>query len=228
MSRGDKGKKIDTWTLSAEGRTTSVIVYLFHAYGGQRFRAVCAEYDCSEEHSDINALKKLIAEKVTPLMNVVWTRKIHVTVHAPRVQADARQKDRGATGEPGWEINAALKFEAEVYELQIGSKHIRLLGDAHISQYELRVGDDAHARQYHGGKPEGTTQALIDDTPENRAALLRINDGMEELGRRLRALLAPTRIEATLHHVLSVEGSRAPLGLPESTKPEIPTRKRKR
>jgi len=65
---------------------------------------------------------------------------------------------------------------------------------------------DEYARG-HYDRDSTVALALIDDTPENRAALAQIDDGLRDLTAKLAAFLQPDKIEAALANGMKLLGS---------------------
>lgn len=214
------GKRIDKWKVYADGRVAEVTVYLVAStHSGQSFRAECDEHDLLETGTDIAELRKKVETVLTERLAVPWVPKIHVELTAPATHEDWPQ--RGG----GWKLRARLELHAEAYEVSTVNGKEQHRSGGSVSRYELRVGREEGSRSTYGGDPHGaTTCALIDDTPENRAALLRIEQGMVHLAEGLSKFLEPAAIQATLARLLA---GGTTLGLPATASSDeaIPPRR---
>jgi hypothetical protein len=102
-----------------------------------------------------------------------------------------------------------------VHDFYDGSREPFKPGDSHKPRYGNYQQDKPEVtelkKRWRGhDRDDAEAKSLIEDTPENRAALARIHESMEVLAGKLGELLAPEVIQATLSSLPLTMGIRGP------------------
>ncbi len=182
-------------------RVGTVVKELRVSCDGVEFFKVPVRFDHDENHflvdidtpftinltnKDINALEKAVQEQLKEAYATKWDAMLHVEV---KVASNGNYSGR------------SLSIEYEPFEITT-----------------RKDGKKMHRRPnqrspWDGWPAEGVTknnddlvesQSLIEDTPENRAAIERIFDAMEKLGERVGNMMSPKHIMTTLLQTCSV------------------------
>lgn len=137
------GKKIDSWTVTIDGRDLDVEVYLTKVKenswrddgpkaGQSMFTAINDEFGIREESLDLNALQSHVEAMLKERATVTWERKLLVSVRGSRFAKDPRgwydpeaaRKD-GSIHRGEWTLERALFAGSSGHTLQ-SSRDLKL------------------------------------------------------------------------------------------------------
>jgi hypothetical protein len=212
--------------------------------GTRVFHALCAEADVHLVSRDIARLETVAWERVKANIAVEWKPVLLVTVNGDRpfirtrrMRADYDPTTQLFPSDDSPSTDVKLSVEVEAYQLATinGVKHHRrtpaparpgyrtettrvhagwpLVGDFTVPGNDgLYDSVDGPSRRSHSP----TTVSMVDDTPENRAALLAVRHALERVAKMLDGLLHPENVRATLLRALS--GTANVLALPSERK----------
>lgn len=196
--------------------------------GAPCFHALCEEADVHLVSLDLAKLEKAVRALVEQRIQVAWRPMLVVTVdgdRAPLFVSAARRRHREDAPGPrtlleGDEAVTDFKMEIKVEAVSIseilGKKYHRTTqpNDGYVRRPtrviegwpevgDFTKPDDRHDSRWHHAK----TIAMVDDTPENRAALLAIRMAFERATSALDRLLHPDNVAATLRQALEAQPS---------------------
>lgn len=208
------GKKFDTWKVMTETGEATISVYHQRDYSSTTFTAVCTKHDITDRDANIDTLRRRVEKRVEECARERWLPKILVTVGGSRT--DACDRDEFEVNRPRFTNHATTETQTEfqitwqTIEVTVDGKRYR-----HRSYGRFGGADRTHAIQaglpecYDGSRAkfsylkQDEARAMIDDTPENRAALVRVRIAAEGLRERLMDLFQPSAIEVTLGRILA-------------------------
>lgn len=225
------GKKIDTWKWRTDdGVDCELDLYLVQTSSGARFHAVNDSMHVDMEGTDIVVLKKTARAEVESRLTVTWRKVLHVEVRQEKSQ-------RNHYGGDPKEIRAMLKLEVEQYWIaEINGERVsKRQEDGRAQKYwpgEYDEGWTTKRKDYYSKKMleeecDPHLAVIIDDTPESRAALEKIQLGLVTLGDQLRALLKPSTLSQVLARIAGNGDALLP-ALPAPAEVPAPPRTRKK
>lgn len=195
------------------------------------FKVELRDLEISEKSSDINELRNKVFELIKQKLNIEWKNKLHVEVSCDRERL-FNKEDAPDTPDTQDDGSGSLTVKWVRYQVAIvnGEKVQRQFRryiepmrwgtrtEPAREEWGHTFGDWPHEGVDPRDRSDTPSQAaLIDDTPENRAALELIADNLELLYSRLSVLLNADKIQSTLTHVISGSSLLA-LAAPAETK----------
>jgi hypothetical protein len=205
MSERKQGRKFDTVEIKVEDKVYDIEVRIIkgdRSYGTATGFTYLIDIDepVAFRHTgtDINALIALCAKDMREELAVEWKDVLHVEFstcpyyrsHHDTDDRDDRMDSCGSTH--------ALKLDWE--HKQIGRRDDtpvhRNPNSPSLRTGELEVGKDHVSSGFNVFKE--VTKTVVDDTPENREALIYIGDQIDKLQEKLEELFSPKTIQDTL------------------------------
>lgn len=194
-----KGKKIDTWEIRKDGREVKVEVRMINNSGSIMFRADCPELDILNMcNKDVNVLRSEMGQAIVDLVTVKFERVLEVDLGAPpSIYGAANGKGLLDTADEG-EIGEGEIFWARFsQEIDIAARPVLKALTTEMRRDKtpvyLRKEDPTSTSQKDYSEPgisrHGGLSLELPDTPENRAALQRILDGVSQMREKLLANL---------------------------------------
>lgn len=189
---GQRGKKIETFKFHIDGVGCEVPVYMQGRYrgNGTTFAAYLHSPEETLRDASIDVLETKAKEAMQRRKGLEWERFIYVTYSG---SSESPQAD-----DTTFMAKSGLRYEiVEVATLADGEKTHRFANRARYGRQAYEgLPDVGPIDQYSDEDPE--MRALIPETPENMQALQSIREKFIALNSRLRELLEPKRIQATL------------------------------
>jgi hypothetical protein len=190
--RYSDGKKIVRWEWTIDGQDVVVDVFLRTRSWGTSFTAYCeSPFVEIEDERDLNVLRRATRDRLTALIAVAWESVLVVEVTGERTHWGGGSRNE-------WSSSGALTFSARSEQRAVisGKPHTRSgPGDRPHEGWTTPEDDGGSSWS------DPRTRAMVSDTPENRQALERVSQGLNDLRNGLRALMGSTRLEETLAHL---------------------------
>lgn len=166
------------------------------------------EVEERHESASIDTLRELVKKAIAAIKPFTWTRKIVFEVETDH-DPFKRRRAYSRAGRPAMHLDASASITLKIETIEIAETNGRKI--------RRGVNDDGSPDSRHqDGWPEvgniktkwsrgsaRTTISMIDDTPENRAALQAVLNMIDHAGTRLRNLATPDMITATLAQALA-------------------------
>lgn len=202
------------------------------------FRVKMEDPEIQEEDINIDALQKRVMAIIKDKLTIEWKSMLHVTVSGDRKKLqEPKTKDPNATVDTA-SVNLHIKWERVQISEYKGKKYYRTFHSAdrhynmtthtHEGPYVVKWSGPIDGWPETGSKAkergrwqtEKEMSALIEDTPENRAALEVIAAKTEELHERMMQLLSPKSIVQALQAIsynpqLLLENKKGPGNAPD-------------
>jgi hypothetical protein len=217
--RGEK--KVTVWKYEKDKASLDITVYLVDASGGRHyssredgattfFRVEISDLDIREEHPDINILKHQVWAELDKKLAIKWTDWLYVEVSGD-IDTIVRKLD--ADDDP---VEDPLDLVSEKARCNVVIEYSRLqLGQIGDQKMQRDLNNYHQGKTYYNTAREGwpdvgasepdrwykksrEMRALVPDTAENRAALDAISAGFDKLLQRLRDIMSPDKVLATL------------------------------
>lgn len=191
---GKVNRSFEHWTFSINGVTEKVSVRIQEDKDGLFFRAFGSPTKLDLRDTDIRKLKKECQRLLEDHHKLEWKPYLYVTVHSD-IQPDSL---RSMDEVPGFGTEANISLKVEWYELTHDKKGNPLKRDRRCTWPMPKwpdVGPDDDSLT------NTKMRALIPDTPENRAALVKIFEGYDRVTKMIETLMSPEKIKETLERV---------------------------
>ena len=210
MGRASRnGRRFDTWSFwdFLDHHRLVVDVFVSERHGGDEgqryvFTAICEARQWRAQGSDVNALREEADRELRKRPEIEFREVLHVEVEAPTPRALEAARD-------GERFNVEARMVLSASACSIGEtpeEQVSRVGDERIVKGWPKVYDEQPRAEDGGRFLEGRkVGALIDDTPENRAAVLQVRQMLEDAGRRVADLLRPASVQETLRRVAEGE-----------------------
>lgn len=193
----DGDKIVTVWKFDLAGKSIKVDVLLVDDFQKPEFiaRWKIDGHDVERKSSDISKLKNAVQRSLAETLKLDWKNKLHIEVNSEidTIEKAPRSSEYSGTVKP-WQA----KIEVEIKALQIATDH----------RGEKIHRRDAADHAIPGWPNEGKRQtdswsekdmcSMIDDTPENRKAIIEIFSGFCRLKTALCDLLSPRKVQHTL------------------------------
>ena len=218
------GKKLETWSVRGDSGEHKVLVYFLSGgeYNeGPHFRAVCDELGLDVKDSDIARLRTKARTEAVKLSKRVWTPMLFVCVKATSGRNGGYfhpdkipdNLEHLLTTEHGHELtlrHAEIRFVVERYDFTT------IKGETYYRNPDCR--DVSWPLEHR--EQRWSEGSWIADTPENRAALLKIHNAFLEVARRVHSFVGNGEaLERTLRAITNGAPALAPDSLEPDPKP---------
>lgn len=195
----------DQWTFNIDGKPVSIEVRVCKKHDGKIFFRASGgihgdgEKKIQTDHTDIEKLRDAVKKRLEDNYRIDWSKKLHVRINSEFSMMDEEELVSDKHSLMEWK--AKLEFQINAIETAL-----RANGDKihRTSPFNAPTPNwpDVGGLELKKGESKGwhdiDMQVLIDDTPENRAALNTIMEGYKRLNERLCELLNPENAQKTL------------------------------
>lgn len=207
------GKRLDRELLTtADGAEVCLDLYMVKTigkFGGApttEFVAVCDAAQVEHRGGHLDEVMAEARRRVRAYAEVQWEDWLLVTV-----SEDIRDRDSaGNLFSNRRPTSTRMVVELDVESIQIARGATDRWRE-HPREHRVKVYVNQGLPQV-GVRENGTVRSLVRDTPETRAALVAIRGGFYALDDRLRALLAPERVDTSLKEIAAGERLMLPAG----------------